>query len=405
VLGTRGISRRAFVAGFGAAAFAQGGTSALGRALALDPVDDIGCRIIDTSIDLSSRAEALRLAGIKTVIRYYAHGPGQWAGKVISKPELDALEAQNLSVAVVFQNNNNKAENFLDENKKVEDAMWARTHADHLQQPEGTPIYFGADFNLTHWDGKKSDSSVTAQRAAAVHRYFEYMQREMAKDGRKLGVYGCGATLEMLADVADYFWLSASSSYLRSGEYFNSGRWHLYQNRVDLTRHYGSAQPCPIDTNLANPNQPHFGQWRRSGNVDVDTPAAARAVFDARSFVRVQQLVLHRDHPQRDRALLNAETLTPSERAALRYALSVKILTDDGDYYGVSLDEGDTVRGYCHKSDLAANGAMPLRSGRASAPQSAALRPATPSTYALAGTESRSVPLPRSRPPQRLAKN
>ena len=53
---------------------------------------------------------------------------------------------------------------FFDEYKKVEDVMWARTHADHLQQPEGTPIYFGVDFDLRHWDGKKSDSSsVTAQ--------------------------------------------------------------------------------------------------------------------------------------------------------------------------------------------------------------------------------------------------
>ena len=101
-----------------------------------DPVDDIRLRIIDSAVDLTTRAEAIRLAGIKTVIRYYARGPGQWDGKVLSKPELDALETQNLSVAVVFQQDNHEPELFLDENKKVEDLKWARTHADHLQQPE-----------------------------------------------------------------------------------------------------------------------------------------------------------------------------------------------------------------------------------------------------------------------------
>ena len=64
---------------------------------------------------------------------------------------------------------------------------------------------------------------------------------------------GDGSTLEVLADVGDYFWLSASADYWHSDRFFNSGKWHLYQNRVDLVRHYDNAVPCPIDTNLANP--------------------------------------------------------------------------------------------------------------------------------------------------------
>ena len=430
------LGRRAFIAGLGAASLAPWSRVAHARTTAhaamFDAADDIRVRIIDTSIDLTSRAEAIRLAGVKTVIRYYARGPGQWDGKVLSKPELDALEAQNLSVAVVFQHANNKAENFLDENKKIEDAMWARAHADHLQQPEGTPIYFGADFELRHWDGKtrKSDPGVTDQRISAVHRYFEHVRDELAKDGRKLGVYGCGSTLELLSDVADYFWLSASADYWHSDRFFNSGKWHLYQNRVDLVRHYDNALPCPIDTNLANPQHAEFGQWRRSGKVDRDSQDATRAVFDARSFVAVQQLALYKDHPRRSPALLKPEALAASERRALRYAFNVKIVTEDQEFCGVSLDEGETVRGWCHKSDLSADASMPLRARRALASKSAALSPnalsrpapatgsyqvadagSTPAAMPNSVAMPQSVPLPPSRPipmprprPTRLAR-
>jgi hypothetical protein len=395
------LDRRALLVGLGGA-LATWARPMLAHAAphALDPADDTRLRIIDSACDLTTHAEGMRLAGIKTVIRYYARGPGQWAGKVLSAAELDVLEAQNLSVAVVFQHDNNKPENFLDENKKVEDVMWARTHADHLKQPSGTPIYFGADFDLLHWDAKKgkSDPSVTEQRIASVRRYFEYARQELAKDGRKLGVYGCGRACEILDGIADYFWLSASVAFWQSAEFYNSRKWHLFQNRVDLARFYADPKACPIDSNLANPNHEDFGQWRRDGEPDIDSREATRTVLEARSFVAVQQLGLYKDHPRRDKTLLKPEALSPSERAALRYALSVKILTEDDEYYGVSLAEGDTVRGYCHKSDLSADGAMPLRAGRPLAPKSAAIAPHPPATYRIADAGSRTVPLPRSRP-------
>ena len=387
------LNRRAFIAGLGAASLAPWPRAAQAGPHALYPADDTRLRIIDSAVDLTTRAEAIRLAGIKTVIRYYARGPGQWDGKVLSKSELDALEAQNLSVAVVFQQDNHKPDNFLDENKKIDDVMWARAHADHLQQPAGTPIYFGADFDLLHWDGtkRKSDPSVTAQRIASVRSYFEYARQELAKDGRKLGVYGCGHTCEILAGIADYFWLSASADFWHSGEFYNSGKWHLFQNRADLLRYYDHAKPCPIDANLANPEHESFGQWRRDGEPAMDSREATRTVLEARSFVAVQQLGLYRDHPQRDATLLKPETLSPSERAALRYAFSVKILAEEGDCYGVSLDEGDWVRGYCHKSDLSADGAMPLKAARPLAPQSVALARSKPGTFRTASSASRKV--------------
>lgn len=392
------LSRRAFLGGLGAVALAP--RTALTRPF--DPPDDIRIRIIDSSCDLTPHAEGMRLSGVKTAIRYYARGPGQWAGKVLTRSELDALEAQNLSVAVVFQHDNHKPEAFLDGNKKVEDVMWARTHADHLQQPEDTPIYFGVDFDLRHWEGKRSDSGVTTQRIAAIKSYFEYARDELAKDGRKVGVYGCGGACEVLEGIADYFWLSASADYWRSGEFYNSGKWHLFQNRVDLTKFYGDPKSCPIDSNLANPDRADFGQWQRSGDPDIDSGETSRQVLEARTFVGVQQLQLYKDHPQRGRTLLKPEALAASERAALRYALSVKILSEDGDFCGVSLDESDTVRGYCHKSDLSVDGTMPLKSGRAGAPKSAALQ-GTPGTYNVASTGSRKAPPPRRKGPK-LAK-
>jgi hypothetical protein len=400
------LDRRAFVAGLGAASLVPWPRSAL--AARPSASDDIRVRIIDTAFDLTSRAQAIRQAGVRTVIRYYAHGPGQWAGKVLSKSELAALEANGLYVAVVFQNHNNIPDNFLDPNKKVEDVMWARRHADDLKQPAGTPVYFGADFDLRHWNKGKSDPSITEQRIAAVKSYFEYARRELAKDGRKLGVYGCGATCEMLDGVADYFWLSASADFWRSGEYYNSRQWHLFQNRVDLTRAYGDAKPCPIDTNLANPAYKDFGQWRRDGRREADFTAASQRILDARSFVAVRQLCLTKDHPNRDRTALRADALSPGEQKALRYALSVKIIREEGDHCGVSLDEGDTIRAWCHNSDLSADRSMPLRAKRHLASHSActdqdmtgtATAKAEPrKRFTTASAKSRPVTLPAQAP-------
>ena len=257
--------------------------------------------------------------------------------------------------------------------------MWARTHADHLQQPEGTPIYFGADFELAALGRQDAEIRPEHHRPAEfrrVHRYFEYVRDELAKDGRKLGVYGCGSTLELLSDVADYFWLSASADYWHSDRFFNSGKWHLYQNRVDLVRHYDNALPCPIDSNLANPQHAEFGQWRRSGKVDTRLPGRdARGASTRVRSSRCNSLRSTKITRGAAPALLKPEALTASERPALRYAFNVKIVTEDEEFYGVSLDEGDTVRGWCHKSDLSADGSMPLRARRALAAKSAALSP------------------------------
>jgi hypothetical protein len=306
------------------------------------------------------------------------------------------------------------ADNFLDPNKKVEDVAWARRHADGLQQPAGTPIYFGADFDLRHWDGKKgkSDPAATTQRIAAVRSYFEYAARELSKDGRTVGVYGCGRTLELLEDVADYFWLSASADYWHSGEFYNSGKWHLYQNRVDLTKTFGNAKPCPVDTNLANPAYGEFGQWRRDNRPVADTQETTQRVLDARSFVAVQSLCLTKDHPSRNGSGLRVETLSPSEQRALRYAISVKVLREEGDHCAVSLDEGDTIRAWCRMADLSTDGSMPLRGNRRLAPNTSCApdpdapkiaAPAEPQKrFATAAAKSRPVTLP-AKPAQTAA--
>src|SRR5688572_24499759 len=74
----QGVNRRTFVAGLGAASLACWPRTALAQAAprTAGPFDDIRVRIIDTAFDLTRRAQAIRQAGITTVIRYYAHGTG-----------------------------------------------------------------------------------------------------------------------------------------------------------------------------------------------------------------------------------------------------------------------------------------------------------------------------------------
>jgi hypothetical protein len=118
-----------------------------------------------------------------------------------------------------------------------------------MKQPEGSAIYFGADFNL---DG--GSPAAREKNIKAIKEYFEYAHAEVAKDGRKMGVYGCGIQQEGW-DM--FYWISASIGYWDTGEFFNGGKWHLFQTKTELHKPFGAA-----DTNILNSLFQSFGQWR-----------------------------------------------------------------------------------------------------------------------------------------------
>jgi hypothetical protein len=335
-------------------------------------------RIIDSARSVTAAAATIKQSGIATVIRYYAREGGQWCGKVLGKSELDALDAAELSVAVVFQHNNNQADYFYDEEKKKEDVKWALNHAQDLKQPTETPIYFGADFDLggrrkkdSHGNFIKDQNGdyvieysdeIQHANEAAILNYFRYAREELGKKNYKVGVYGCGATCELLGGdqqrpkLADYFWISASVSYKGTSRFYNSRNWHLFQNKVELPRtdfipkqcrdEYGrnesqSDSSRVIDTDVLNDRFEDFGQWRKDGSRPAHPSVASKLVLQNRAFSQVASAKIHAQ---------------PSEGSAgigrVLYARNARILERTGDYVAVTVTESDQILGYCKRTGL-----------------------------------------------------
>jgi hypothetical protein len=92
-----------------------------------------------------SALKLLQAFGVKTVFRYYDYEQESIPGKTLSLDERDAIFSANLSVAVIFQHNNDNPATFVVGNRGADDARRALTLAKRLGQPFGTAIYFGVD--------------------------------------------------------------------------------------------------------------------------------------------------------------------------------------------------------------------------------------------------------------------
>jgi Domain of unknown function (DUF1906) len=305
---------------------------------------DTDFRIIDASTNLSRVAKQIADAGSTTVIRFYTrlanldHGPYQ--NTALTKDELKALEDRGLAIASVYQYfSGGKGTTFHEPMKKIYDVRDALKYAERMDQPEGSTIYFGADYDLKFGDRQKNIS--------AVKKYFEHAQKEVSKTKRKIGIYGCGRTCEVLAEEKwdMNYWISASVAYWRTAEFYNSGGWHLFQTRTELLRPYGV-----IDTNILNPKFTSFGQWRSNGSAASEPAEVSKKVFDARRFVAPQLMQLF---PDPARPGQNPIPLQGAELNRTRYGRSVRVICQpSADVVGVSLDESGKLRGYCRSSDL-----------------------------------------------------
>lgn len=312
--------------------------------------EPVGARIMDCDWSVQETAGKISDAGIKTVIRYYS-GKDVHAGKILSQSELDALDAHGLSVAIVFQHNNSVPENFLNPKKKQEDVAAALQLAHNLHQPPGSAIYFGIDYNI---EGNPEQP---------VLDYFEHAHAELSKAGFKVGVYGCGRVAEMLSApgniLAEYFWLSASVSYLRTSDFFNSHKWHLFQNKTEIPselipatyigndgkRHPMREHDRRIDTDVLNDRYQDFGQWRKDGSRPPHAPEESTKVIASRAFATKRPTRLFRNPDQASPSIGHVD-----------YGRNVRILEwPDALFRGVSLNEGDHVDGYCLTAELTAD--------------------------------------------------
>ena len=87
----------------------------------------------------------LKGAGIGTVIRYYDWADETLPGKTLTAREVALIAKSDMSVAVIFQHNNDCLCTFMRKGRGARDAKRALELAKSFSQPAGSAIYFGVD--------------------------------------------------------------------------------------------------------------------------------------------------------------------------------------------------------------------------------------------------------------------
>jgi Domain of unknown function (DUF1906) len=305
------ISRRTFASGLLAGACVSG-FPAFGQGN-----DPGGIAIIDTPDNAAKGVSQLLARNVKMVARYYARREqSSLAEKIMSSDrnkigndrEPAVLARNGIAIVSAYQYQNNRPAKFvrgLDDTgtaaaEAAADGKAALDQATLVQQPEGTAIYFGVDFNLTRYKYDASDRLIrkpngdpmpNSEVIDAVLEYFRAMGRTVGQH-YALGVYGNGYVNRLLRTekLVKYSWISASRAFEETSDFFNTGQWHLFQNQVDR-RWFETPGGCPsgldIDTNIQNPGMATVGAWGAS-EVEV---SRTRTIFDQRRFaIRATQV-------------------------------------------------------------------------------------------------------------------
>lgn len=288
--------------------------------------------VIDMSRHATPILQRLRRHGVDTVMRYYSRprSDGTLPEQILLPEEKRAILDSGLSLGIVFQFYNHIPTNITKKRARL-DAETCFALIDRNEQPEGSAIYFGIDFDWYEGHANRTDSDIEG--------YFETLNEAFTKTGRtyKIGVYGNGHTCRLLkeAGLASLFWLPRSRAFGGTRDFYNSGDWSMYQNKTDIF----IEKDIPIDTDLRNPQRPDTGAFDGAGPATA--PRGDRAVLAARRFVSADLLTIH-------------EKPDPSSGkvAELRRGQNLAILSEKGEWAHVDVNEGLGPSGHCQTSGL-----------------------------------------------------
>ena len=298
------VSRRAFTTGLFASAFVPT-NSAVGQ-----PNDRGSIAIIDTPNNAAKVVSTLSAQNVKVVVRFFARKTQlDLREKIMASDgnivdgvrEPTILIRHGLSIVSLYQYRNNIPAKFLSgledtgsaQAEVAADAKAALEQAKLVGQPEGSAIYFGVDFNLTKCKcddfghlirNRNGDPAPNHDIVDAVVEYFRVIGQTVGSR-YAIGVYGNGFVNRILREekLVSYNWISASRSHEETVDFYNSGRWHLFQNQVDH-RWFWAPGKCStgldVDTNLQNPGVSSIGAW---GTGEVDR-SRNQKIFNQRRF-------------------------------------------------------------------------------------------------------------------------
>jgi len=209
--------------------------------------------IIDTPWNTTASLSCLAAQSVKTIIRYYNFSNSQrLPEKCLTLAEAEAICASGMNIAVVFQQRQDRAEDFS-EAKGYEAGRRAYRYAlNDIGQPDGSGIYFGVDFDASDEEIRR----FVVPYFQGVHRAF----KEVSGDAPvyKVGVYGSGATSGALLrkKLCSLIWLAMSRGFRGTQDAINNGAYHLAQQAPAKT-----LCGVGVDYNTINPERTDFGSF------------------------------------------------------------------------------------------------------------------------------------------------
>jgi glycoside hydrolase-like protein/SH3 domain-containing protein len=221
--------------------------------------------IIDTPFNTQSRIQCLLSAGVRTVIRYYNFSnSSSLPQKRMELGEAQILAANGIQICVVFQQRQDRAEDFNQLKGFAAGREAYRYAQNNIGQPPGSAIYFGVDFDAT-----------SAEIIGNISPFFEGVKNAFVQESGggqpnyKVGAYGSGLTCGKLTanHLIELTWLSMSRGFQGTQAALAAGAFHLAQ-RAPASTLCGLG----IDFNDFNPAHPDFGAFTLDAHVQPQGP-------------------------------------------------------------------------------------------------------------------------------------
>jgi hypothetical protein len=287
--------------------------------------------VIDTATDTRPHLGVLKALGVRAIFRYYAlQAQPEVPQKQLTMAEKDAILDAGFALGSVYQYYSNSPVNIHADRGRT-DGETALARAALFGQPKGSAIYFGVDFDWAPSEATKRDN---------ILGYFSAVSSQVKQAGYRVGVYGSGATCRLALDsgFAELAWLVNSPGHTGAANFYNSGRWRLFQNGLDTKTTSG----LQVDTNLILPSLTDFGQWGRPGtNYSLPTDVSNR-IMSGRRFVTKRSAKLYADRTMSSEV---TNTLFGKGR-------SVRLVAVDGVAAQVDVNESGSATGWCRIDDL-----------------------------------------------------
>ncbi|WP_394843492.1 DUF1906 domain-containing protein [Pendulispora brunnea] len=181
----------------------------------------------------------LRSAGYTFAVRYLSYDTSGSHGKILFKPEAEALTAAGVDIVANWEWG---ADDALDGyNGGVEDAREALRVANNAGMPAGRPIYFSVDFDAT------------PGQQATINSYFDGVISVLGRD--RVGGYGGYYVIKRLFDAGKITW--GWQTYAWSG-----GQW---DSRAQLRQVQNGVVVAGGEVDIDEAFTEDFGQWHYTG--------------------------------------------------------------------------------------------------------------------------------------------